>query len=521
MSVSTWTSASGRVPSRLPLLVPALAIPIVAIAWWISPFILVALLFGIPAGLALLKWPWLGYALLVMSVPFQQLGAVPAGGSAVTLTQLCFAVALVCWFLAATMARQPLRLHSVLIPFMILTAIMLVSGLFAQDGRATLAETSRWAVAILTFIVGLQFVLGQSERRVIALIGVLAACGFFEASFGVVQSVLALGPSSFQLESGASRAFGTFGKPNSYAGFLEVVLFPTVWLGIHFLIQVPGRFRAFRDARPRGMRASRDERWQFLLTIALSATFLTLAGITLGGIIASLSRGAWLGVTVAVFVTALLFHRLIRLSSVAIVAGLAIVLMTGSGGLIPEDLRERVTTSVDEFKLFDASTATITPDNFAAVERMAHWQAGWYMWEDHPLLGVGAGNFNERYDDYYVREGLRFSRGHAHNYYIHTLAETGVVGLVAYLTLIGSLGGLALWTVLRAPQGIERMVALGGLGTMTSVAVHNFFENLHVLNIGITMGLVWALIIWAHLRWRSSSTVVNEVHGDRRESGGA
>jgi O-antigen ligase len=392
---------------------------------------------------------------------------------------------------------------------------MLISGLIAQDGRAALAETSRWAVTILAFFVGLQFIIGQSERRVIALIGVLALCGFFEASFGVVQSVLALGPSSFQLESGASRAFGTFGKPNSYAGFLEVVLFPTVWLGVHFVLQIPARFRAFREARLKGMLASRDERWQLLLTIVLAAAFLFLAGITLSGIVASLSRGAWLGVAVAAFVTAFLFHRLVRLSMVAVGAGLALLLLTGFGGVIPEDLRERVTTSTEEFRLFDASTITITSENFAAVERLAHWQAGWNMWEDHPLLGVGAGNFNERYDDYYVREGLRFSRGHAHNYYIHTLAETGLAGLVAYLTLIGSLGGLALWTVLKAPQGIERMVALGSLGTMTSVAVHNVFENLHVLNIGITMGLVWVLIIWAHLRWRSSDAGMSEEHVDR------
>lgn len=61
------------------------------------------------------------------------------------------------------------------------------------------------------------------------------------------------------------------------------------------------------------------------------------------------------------------------------------------------------------------------------------------------------------------------------------------------------------------------MVALGGLGTMTSVAVHNVFENLHVLNIGITMGLVWVLIVWAHQRWRTSDAGMNEDHVDRRQ----
>jgi hypothetical protein len=34
---------------------------------------------------------------------------------------------------------------------------------------------------------------------------------------------------------------------------------------------------------------------------------------------------------------------------------------------------------------------------------------------------------------------------------------------------------------------------------MTAVAVHNFFENLHVLNLGINLSLIWALGIVAQL----------------------
>src|SRR5690606_37253685 len=151
-------------------------------------------------------------------------------------------------------------------------------------------------------------------------------------------------------------------------------------------------------------------------------------------------------------------------------------------------------------RLFDASNITITEDNFAAAERMAHWQAGWRMFADHPVAGVGGGNFNERYDEYFVREQFQFTRGHAHNFYIHTLAETGVVGLAAYLWLIGSMLVLTLLVIRRTSGGFERMLAIGAFGTIVSVGVHNVFENLHVLNLSIQLGAVWTLAAVAYRR---------------------
>jgi hypothetical protein len=42
-----------------------------------------------------------------------------------------------------------------------------------------------------------------------------------------------------------------------------------------------------------------------------------------------------------------------------------------------------------------------------------------------------------------------------------------------------------------------RSVAVGCAGVVTAVAVHNIFENLHVLNMGLQLGTVWALLVAA------------------------
>jgi O-antigen ligase len=190
------------------------------------------------------------------------------------------------------------------------------------------------------------------------------------------------------------------------------------------------------------------------------------------------------------------WHLIVPAVPVAILAGLVVLAIAA-----PATLTERVASISEEARPFDASSITIDDDNFAVVERMAHWQAGWHMFEDHPLAGVGAGNFNARYPDYYVRETFRTSQGHAHNFYIHMLAENGIVGLAIYLTLILSFAFVALRVTLASTDRLAGALALGALGTMTAVYVHNTFENLHVLNLGVQLSVTWALAIAAHHRW--------------------
>jgi membrane protein implicated in regulation of membrane protease activity len=60
------------------------------------------------------------------------------------------------------------------------------------------------------------------------------------------------------------------------------------------------------------------------------------------------------------------------------------------------------------------------------------------MFLAHPLLGVGAGNYDPAYARYHV-PGWNLSLGHAHNYYINAAAETGGIGLAIFLFLTGAM----------------------------------------------------------------------------------
>jgi O-antigen ligase len=208
----------------------------------------------------------------------------------------------------------------------------------------------------------------------------------------------------------------------------------------------------------------------------------------------SLSRGAWVGAACGAAGMALALGSRARRWALAALGLGAVALALGGTGLLPEVLAGRVTSITRYLAIFDAGAVVITPQNFAVVERMAQMQAGWNMFLAHPLTGVGPGNYTPAYPSFAVGPWYA-SRGHAHNYYIHMLAETGVIGALAYLALLAGIIRQAIAT-LRADNGtIRRSAAIGCCGIIAAVAGHDLFENLHVLSMGIQLAAIWGLLI--------------------------
>jgi putative inorganic carbon (HCO3(-)) transporter len=136
---------------------------------------------------------------------------------------------------------------------------------------------------------------------------------------------------------------------------------------------------------------------------------------------------------------------------------LSFVIVMGGLQLLPQALTQRFLDFLPFLGGVDISRVEVTPANFAVIERLAHWQAGWDMFSEHPWLGVGIGNYEPVYPAYALPRWDE-PLGHAHNYYLNIAAETGILGILTHL------------------------------------AVHNFFDNLYVhgmyLHIAILLGLL-------------------------------
>lgn len=445
------------------------------------------------AALLLLLNPILIVLGLVVSVPIQDAIPVPEGVP-ITATRVATAVAIILLPLVLLRRHSAATWSWLMLPILLLMGVMAVSLLNATSLDDGIAELYRWLVALGAFWITLQIL--QTRRQVIIGVVVISLLVIAQGGLGIGQAVTGAGPESFQLGAGFSRAFGTFGMPNSFAAYMEMVALPmipiSVWAGARALDSV----RSYLAVRNRGFLGSTSERRDAMVSAGLFA--LTGLGTIFGlvAIAVSFSRGGWVGTIAALGVIVLLIGRRAILTAIATVLVLSFGLVIGASGAILTVIEERFVQLVDQVRIGDVRGMPVTDDNFAAIERMSHWQTAIAMWDQHPWLGVGVGNFNERFTEFAVHPQFSESQGHAHNYYLHLLAETGIVGLLAYVVLIVSVLVIG-WKAYRSPDSLARAIGIGVIGTTTALVVHNIFENLHVLNITVQMAFLWALAIVA------------------------
>jgi O-antigen ligase len=169
-----------------------------------------------------------------------------------------------------------------------------------------------------------------------------------------------------------------------------------------------------------------------------------------------------------------------------------------TAGLVPASIANRLADVGDFVTVTDVRGATITVDNFAILERLAHWQAAVAMAQDHAWLGVGLGNYGAAYPAYALLNWPN-PLGHAHMIYLNMLAETGVLGLSAYIALWLAIFALTMRAVNRAnpapTDGLRRGLAVGMLGTWTHLTVHQVVDSLYVNNIHLLLAVLLGLLV--------------------------
>jgi putative inorganic carbon (HCO3(-)) transporter len=140
----------------------------------------------------------------------------------------------------------------------------------------------------------------------------------------------------------------------------------------------------------------------------------------------------------------------------------------------------------------DVRGVGINDANYAVIERLAHWQAALEMFRYNLWTGVGFGCYEPAYWDFALIN-WPIALGHAHNYYLSIAAETGLIGLIAYLFLWGVILWQS-WRATRRAKGLLRGVAIGLLGTWTHITVHHLLDNLYVNNVHLHIGVLLGLL---------------------------
>jgi O-antigen ligase len=317
------------------------------------------------------------------------------------------------------------------------------------------------------------------------LLVMLLLAGLSQAAVGIWQFGLrGTGPEHFEILGRFYRAYGTFEQPNPFGGFMNLSIL--LALGVVANGEWLGNRGERRKSAPRSS----------LFALRPSLFLLLFVGICLIGTAAALvmswSRGAWLGLAggTAVFI---LFWPRQRWQGVGLLLLAALLLWAGlTLNLLPATVAERITNFREDVVFGDARGIDINDANYAVIERLAHWQAALDMARDHFWLGVGFGNYEPAYREYALIN-WPFPLGHAHNYYLNLLAETGIGGLLAY----GGVWAAVFWQAIRLLYWLDnlpRAIALGLLAAFAALTVHHMVDKLYVNNIYIHLGAMLGLL---------------------------
>jgi O-antigen ligase len=151
---------------------------------------------------------------------------------------------------------------------------------------------------------------------------------------------------------------------------------------------------------------------------------------------------------------------------------------------------------------FDAAGGALADAGRTPLKKQA-----WAIIADHPLLGVGAGNYE------CVMYNYELPGGHwyyvVHNEYLRCFAETGAVGFLALLWLLYAWAVSALKCAFSA-DGFIRMVGVGWLCFAVAQALHWYVESMPPQK-GVFIALMLAVLAVAEQYVRSSRGVTGQL----------
>ena len=373
-------------------------------------------------------------------------------GLSITLSQSALAAltALWLWRLRDPGARRA-QAWPLLAPVLAFAGATLLSALLSGElARSLTASKGLLLMAALYMTADALEDVGSAAR----FLTLLSAVAAIAAGIGLLQVAVCPGPgvdagTPAWLYHRCHRARGPFSIYMTLAGILTLMLLATL---------------------PRLLPGAPRRRW-----------FIPLWLLLLGGLIATYTRGAWLGFAAGVL--ALLPAS--RRGRVILVGGLAALVLGLLAG--PPGLRHRFLSMGD-------------PEEATVKERRYMWESGLVMARERPWLGFGPGGVKREYRAFAMEEAHKKRTGHVHNTPLQILVERGVIGLAAWLWIWVAFYVYAIGVLRRlAPDAVAaRIVVIGSLAAITGFLVgglseYNFGDSEVVMVAWAIAALPWVV----------------------------
>lgn len=280
------------------------------------------------------------------------------------------------------LVRPKVEIRSKHLYFLGIFMICTVLSVFFNEG-ASFSEYRSYYISPLVAIL-LIFLFEFTKKRVLILISVASLVFFINAIYVIYQ---------FFVEGNVGRPAG-FADGYMHLCGMNILILPIIFTLALYPSNIPKYLRVF-----------------FFITVFINVP----------AIIFENTRIVWIALAVV--------YPLIMLFSIKdkkkIVLGL-ILLVSFSFAYF-----QFSPTSIQRFEMISSTEYKDQPN----YERMLMWQSAYNMFIDHPVFGVGVGNYHEEYINNYRSPLSREDTWHPHNVLLAMLAQTGIVGGLSYIML--------------------------------------------------------------------------------------
>lgn len=269
---------------------------------------------------------------------------------------------------------------------------------FAVSFDRSLSVIPLWRITVFVALYFLTVTFCDTRRKILTVLSTAVWISIPICIYGIIQ-YFDKDPIPWA-ESTYLRIWSSIGNPSSFAGYLLIII--PVALSLTIL-------------------------HRSLLQKIASVTALMLSLVAL---YMTKTKGAWLSLIAGVLLFSVLYWlakrkyptKWSRKNKIAVLLALVVLLSAITPGIIK---------ATGYFQGTISSSMEV---------RIFFWRVSTKMFLDHPIIGTGIGTFQKYFPQYrspsFRTAGVSYNTLHAHNEYIETLVEQGIIGFAALFWLL-------------------------------------------------------------------------------------
>ncbi|MEE3145756.1 MAG: O-antigen ligase family protein [Bacteroidota bacterium] len=244
------------------------------------------------------------------------------------------------------------------------------------------------------------------------------------------------------------------------------------------------------------------------------AVLILLNSILITGLIFSYTRAAWLSVFCAGIIGLLVYFRVNfkLLLGLGLALGFVIYAQWDNIQLVLAKNKHEHTTEAFEEKIQSAANVTTDASN---LERINRWDCAYQMFKKRPVLGFGPGTYAFEYAPFQDPENLTIistnfgDMGNAHSEYLSALSESGIIGLLLFISIVASIFTCAIKLYYKTPshENDIKLLIMGIIISLSTYFIHAFLNNyLDTDKAAVPIWAMCAMIIAMSLKANDQST---------------